>query len=75
VNFQQAGQRVEDGQHLSFVGTIMSSRYFYCVTVDIPLIVCNMVISAVVFIISIFCIIFSSCILSGARLLAVYITF
>ncbi|KAG0557888.1 hypothetical protein M758_11G160300 [Ceratodon purpureus] len=26
VNFQQAGQRVEDGQHLSFVGTIMSSR-------------------------------------------------
>jgi hypothetical protein len=28
VNFQQAGQRVEDGQHLSFVGTIMSSRYF-----------------------------------------------
>lgn len=50
MNFQQAGQRVEDGQHLSFVGTIMSSRYFsgslliyhlFCATV-------NMVVSAVV---------------------------
>lgn len=52
VNFQQAGQRVEDGQHLSFVGTIMASRYFLLSLLIFHLLpVCatmNMVVSVVV---------------------------